>query len=288
MVRTRCGGGGAALPRRAAGRAAAPAPAPCTGARSSTGTGAPPRRRRAILPPRRADAARRDGPWARRSARRCRTGSRPTPRRISCTTRSCSRARCPGRLLPQKKHAYATSMQKRGFSTEGRARRRSVADVVAGEAKLARGGEDRQIHLSVTRMQAIFAEKPEVHRLFLAKVPHEMSEKAFWTAYLRKQEKKKLEQQAKAEAALERQSAPARDAAAGAASSTYTSSARGARRTTPRAGSGSGTRRERRPRGGRGSSATRAASASSSTTTSRTTSASPTARAPRSGAGRAI
>ena len=102
----------------------------------------------------------------------------------------------------QKKHAYATSMQKRGFSTERQsATAQRVADVVTGEAKLAaKAGETYKFHLSVTRMQAIFAEKPEVHRLFLAKVPHEMSEKAFWTAYLRKQEKKKLEQQAKAEA----------------------------------------------------------------------------------------
>ena len=125
----------------------------------------------------------------------------------------------------QKKHAYATSMQKRGFSTERQsATAQRVADVVTGEAKLAaKAGETYKFHLTLTRMQAIFAEKPEVHRLFLAKVPHEMSEKAFWTAYLRKQEKKKLEQQAKAEAAtLERQSAAGgADAAAGAAGSTY-------------------------------------------------------------------
>ena len=194
----------------------------------------------------------------------------------------------------QKKHAYATSMQKRGFSTERQsATAQRVADVVTGEAKLAaKAGEKVTVHLSVTRMQAIFAEKPEVHRLFLAKVPHEMSEKAFWTAYLRKQEKKKLEQQAKAEAAaleLGIAAAVGADAAAGAAGSSTTSSASRARRTTRPSGSGSGTpTRASTARRARPSSATRAASASSSTTTSRTTSGPPCGVGARRSGGRAI
>lgn len=33
----------------------------------------------------------------------------------------------------------------------------------------------------------IFTERPEVHRAFLAHVPHNMDEKAFWTRYFKQQ-----------------------------------------------------------------------------------------------------
>lgn len=36
----------------------------------------------------------------------------------------------------------------------------------------------------------IFTERPEVHRAYLAKVPHELSEKEFWTAYFKEQYKR--------------------------------------------------------------------------------------------------
>lgn len=45
-------------------------------------------------------------------------------------------------------------------------------------------------HFSFPLALQIFTEKPEVHRAFLAKVPHELSEKEFWTAYFKEQYKR--------------------------------------------------------------------------------------------------
>ena len=36
----------------------------------------------------------------------------------------------------------------------------------------------------------IFSERPEVHRAYLAHVPHSMDEKAFWTLYFQQQYKR--------------------------------------------------------------------------------------------------
>ena len=36
----------------------------------------------------------------------------------------------------------------------------------------------------------IFTERPEVHRAYLAHVPHTLDEKAFWTRYFKQQYKK--------------------------------------------------------------------------------------------------
>ena len=36
----------------------------------------------------------------------------------------------------------------------------------------------------------IFTERPEVHRAYLAHVPHNMDEKAFWTRYFKQQYKR--------------------------------------------------------------------------------------------------
>ncbi|KFM26143.1 putative RNA polymerase II transcription factor B subunit 1-1 [Auxenochlorella protothecoides] len=58
-------------------------------------------------------------------------------------------------------------------------------------ARLGNGQTDT-VHFSLTPeiIAQIFNERPEVHRAFLAKVPHELNEKEFWTVYFKEQYKR--------------------------------------------------------------------------------------------------
>lgn len=49
-----------------------------------------------------------------------------------------------------------------------------------------------RIRLTPELIHQTFAEKPWVRRAFVAQVPHNMTEKAFWTKYLRQQAKEKV------------------------------------------------------------------------------------------------
>ena len=91
----------------------------------------------------------------------------------------------------QRRHMLATQMQREGFSSQR-------PDVRSAEKASA-------VKFTVTRqmMQAIFTEYPGVHKAWLEKVPHAMSERVFWQRYFRSKQK--------------RDSAGARDAGAPAA-----------------------------------------------------------------------
>ena len=49
-----------------------------------------------------------------------------------------------------------------------------------------------RIRLTPELIHQTFAEKPWVRRAFVAQVPHNLTEKAFWTKYLRQQAREKV------------------------------------------------------------------------------------------------
>ena len=57
------------------------------------------------------------------------------------------------------------------------------------DVKPSADGQTEKVHFQLTPLviQQIFTEKPEVHRAYLAHVPHALDEKAFWTRYFKQQ-----------------------------------------------------------------------------------------------------
>uniref|UniRef100_A0A1D1ZT29 BSD domain-containing protein n=1 Tax=Auxenochlorella protothecoides TaxID=3075 RepID=A0A1D1ZT29_AUXPR len=79
-----------------------------------------------------------------------------------------------------------------GHRTASSSQRRGLPNSLTSEVRPAADGQTDTVHFSLTPeiIAQIFNERPEVHRAFLAKVPHELNEKEFWTVYFKEQYKR--------------------------------------------------------------------------------------------------
>lgn len=69
--------------------------------------------------------------------------------------------------------------------------RSGLSSVMHEVERLHDGSTERvNIHLTAADIRTIFVERPEVHRAFLAKVPHEIPEAEFWQRYFKLEYKK--------------------------------------------------------------------------------------------------
>ncbi|PSC72434.1 putative RNA polymerase II transcription factor B subunit 1-1 [Micractinium conductrix] len=70
--------------------------------------------------------------------------------------------------------------------------RAGLPSAMLADVKPSADGQTEKVHFQLTPqiIQQIFTERPEVHRAYLAHVPHTLDEKAFWTRYFKQQYKK--------------------------------------------------------------------------------------------------
>ncbi|KAL4434287.1 hypothetical protein ABPG75_000728 [Micractinium tetrahymenae] len=70
-----------------------------------------------------------------------------------------------------------------------RKQRVGLPSAMLADVKPSADGQTEKVHFQLTPeiIQQIFTERPEVHRAFLAHVPHNLDEKAFWTRYFKQQ-----------------------------------------------------------------------------------------------------
>jgi transcription initiation factor TFIIH subunit 1 len=78
-----------------------------------------------------------------------------------------------------------------GGAAGAAAQRPGLSSVLHDVERLHDGQTERvNIHLTPADITRIFTERPEVHRAFLAHVPHALEEKAFWERYFKLEYKK--------------------------------------------------------------------------------------------------